>query len=787
MPFRELVKVDFEDLELFALSGQTGSGKTSIIDAITFALYGSIPRLDQRTVEPVITKGELEARIRFDFAVGEQTYTAVRVVRRQGAERASTKEARLELVRGPDDTEVLAGDADAVTESVTHLLGLTFEHFTKCVVLPQGAFAQFLHDKPGKRQDLLVQLLDLDVYGQMGQVANQRAQAADAAAAFIRRRLDDDLAYATPDALDAARSRIEALRGLRALIDDRQPRVDELAEVVRAATAEREAAHERIRLVAALRVPDGVAELARAASDAETAHAETVKAVKTAEATVRSAQGARAALGDADPLTRALEAHGHRERCARALADAEQDAARAAADDDAMQASYDKAATAARAAMEDFERLRDAHRAHALVQTLAPGEPCPVCEQPVATIPKRKQPSDLTKADKAAKDARAAAERAEATVAKTRNARAGTSERVKTLRDQLSGFDKAIAGHTHRKTIEEALVAMRTADDAARAALTAERSARAAADDAADAVARAKTAIDDARLAFSAARDRVASLAPPPAGGQDLLADWRALASWALDQAQAQQDGIAAADARRVGATDERARIFAELTGACGALGVTVDASGPGAACDRALGQEDERARRIEDAIEAVAREREELKQHEERAAVASTLGKHLRSNAFEQWVLDEALTRLVKAATRMLLELSAGQYSLDIDRHRNFTVVDHRNANETRSARTLSGGETFLASLALALALSEQLPSLSANSAIRLEAIFLDEGFGTLDPETLDTVTAAIENLSASGRVVGIVTHVLDLASRMPVRFEVRRGPTTSSVERAG
>jgi exonuclease SbcC len=126
------------------------------------------------------------------------------------------------------------------------------------------------------------------------------------------------------------------------------------------------------------------------------------------------------------------------------------------------------------------------------------------------------------------------------------------------------------------------------------------------------------------------------------------------------------------------------------------------------------------------------------------------------------------------------------GAYALTLDRRSgNFAVVDHHNADTVRSVRTLSGGETFLASLALALSLADQVVELAAGGSARLESIFLDEGFGTLDPETLDTVAAAIEELGSQGRMVGLVSHVRDLAERLPIRFEVRKGPTTATVER--
>jgi exonuclease SbcC len=139
-----------------------------------------------------------------------------------------------------------------------------------------------------------------------------------------------------------------------------------------------------------------------------------------------------------------------------------------------------------------------------------------------------------------------------------------------------------------------------------------------------------------------------------------------------------------------------------------------------------------------------------------------------------------------VDGASRILRELSGGQYDLGHDKGE-FFVVDHHDAGLRRAVRTLSGGETFQASLALALALSEQLAGMST-SAASLESIVLDEGFGTLDQSTLDTVAATLEALAARGdRMVGVVTHVGALAERIPVRFEVRRDARTARVERIG
>ncbi len=91
-----------------------------------------------------------------------------------------------------------------------------------------------------------------------------------------------------------------------------------------------------------------------------------------------------------------------------------------------------------------------------------------------------------------------------------------------------------------------------------------------------------------------------------------------------------------------------------------------------------------------------------------------------------------------------------------------------HRQADAVRDTRTLSGGESFLVSLALALALSDPV-----SHKTRIDSLFLDEGFGTLDSETLDTALDALDALNASGKVIGVISHVEAMKERIPVQIK--------------
>jgi exonuclease SbcC len=150
-------------------------------------------------------------------------------------------------------------------------------------------------------------------------------------------------------------------------------------------------------------------------------------------------------------------------------------------------------------------------------------------------------------------------------------------------------------------------------------------------------------------------------------------------------------------------------------------------------------------------------------------------------------WEQREAMRLLAVDAGERLLALSSGRYRLVVQDEA-FWVVDRLNGDERRSVKTLSGGETFLASLALALALSERLPEIAGRGgAMSLESLFLDEGFGALDQDSLDTAIGGLELLAGGQRLVGVISHIPEVAERLPDRVEVVRNGATSRLVTSG
>jgi exonuclease SbcC len=793
--FRDKLELDFAGLDLFAITGPTGAGKSSLIDAIVFALYGQVPRVGD-DYKQLISHGAERLSVMLEFGVGKERYRIARTARPD-----KPSQQRFERITH-EPPEPIADRVKEMRAEVDRILGLDYDGFTRSVVLPQGQFDAFLKGEPRERRKILVGLLNLSVYERMQQIANKRGSDARAEADFIKRQLETDFAGATMEALEHKQAELKAAEGCAQLAEAALKALTEAATLAQQARSTRkELANlardrdsETKRLEAATATLDGAGQARKSLEN----ELDTLKAKKDAHAYDEDRHHALvAAMPLADQLVGLRQGNA---RARKAVADKKKeidDAKKALAQEEEGLPYLEHAETQAKddeaAARADKEDAHREHAALALRQGLKPGDPCPVCAQDVKTVPKGQAPAldaidaKVKKTEAAARSAQDKLQQARLTCEKRKANAAGLERELKQAEEQekeaanlaakveaalkdagfeakgvdgagtlvaaiqkeLQTLDQAKKAKAETEQKQKEIEQKRSKLDAEVAAATAERNVlQSRLHDLERKQTEAEQHLDETQLALGtlAKRDGWLALLPPKAGTDeaDLVESLRATRQRDTATAQAKVATLS----HEVQTTEKAIQRAAELQEGR----VTLDHT----------------------------------------AALAKTLSDHLRANELIAWIQEEALSRLAEAGSRHLQKLSQNRYTLRLGSgaeelaaraEQDFYVVDAWNGDSIRSVRTLSGGETFLASLALALALAESLTELGAESRATeaLDSLFLDEGFGTLDSDTLDTVVSALDALQGGERLVGIVTHVSEFADRMPARVEVRREGATA------
>ncbi|HSL27184.1 MAG TPA: SMC family ATPase, partial [Acidimicrobiia bacterium] len=628
--FRHRTEIDFSGVELFALTGPTGSGKTTVLDGMCFALYGSVPRHGKGSVAPVVTQGLVEATVAFRFSIGDQIFQVARRVRKDPKRKAaSTGEASLERVDNNGAVETLATGAGQVTDRVMDLLGLDFDQFTTCVLLPQGEFARFLHDKPAGRQELLTALLDLGIYDRVGQAALVRQRVAEDRLAMIDRRLVE-LEAMTEQDLAEARAREVELTDLLRWVEDTQPELAALEAEARDQQAEAGRQQAMLAAVRSLRLPEDLDAAREQVAAFRTEEEHAANALEAARSAVADLAEQRAALPAKTQITAWVEAH-------HALGSARAELERAAPVAVEMRERLLTATTALAEAREAFGAAADADRAAHLRLGLKVGGPCPVCGQAITTIPGAAP-------ETAAEEAQATLTRAEQDEAEARVARAQADNLVQRLQDRIADLTSQL----DQVAALDELAALAGRVEAHEKSSTEAQAALAAARERLEEIAKSRqmtVARESAiRGKLQAAWSRVAQagLEPPPLELEDVFRSWRQLEEWraSAEPRVAESAEKASALVDEVGA---RRRLVAEaITRRLESLAVRMGTSPPRDAVFDALSVVKGRRQQIEDALtEALARaaERESVAFEQQ---LARRLNLELRADHFKQWLFDE-------------------------------------------------------------------------------------------------------------------------------------------------
>ena len=467
--------------------------------------------------------------------------------------------------------------------------------------------------------------------------------------------------------------------------------------------------------------------------------------------------------------------------------------------------AYAKAVENVAAAKKTVERLHlleRAGKAFSLAQGLVEGEPCPVCGSTQHPHPATTE--DLVPTEDEIKNAEGKLTQAEKTEAARQAAKSKSEAEASALEGQLKAAraalpqgvpeDEAAVAQAYAEAVQKAdaleaayAAAQKNVQEATSARASAQakaESAEAFANAQQEAAKQAQSAFDDALV--------VAGFADAASYQKAIEGPWRT----EKHRKEVEQHIRRFEDAKLQHKT-QREEAASQTAGKMrpdlAALEAVAQAAGS------ALRQAVERAKAAELRLqqEQTWQKRLEKLQKEQAAleAKARVVGRlaqvacaeHPYRVHFQTYIQRSIFRDVMAAANERLYVMSGGRYALEIGKESNghafeglaISVFDGY-TGKARETSSLSGGESFLASLALALGLADTVTRYT--EGIRLDTMFIDEGFGTLDTETLDLALKALVKLQDGGRVIGIISHVEELAARIPDRIEVTKTMTGST-----
>ena len=825
-PFPGSVDIDFDALgpgALFLIDGPTGAGKSTLIDALVFALYGDVAGSDSD-----------RERLRCDFAdPAAQTYAEVEFSTSAGRYRVrrspeflrakvrgqgTTKEkaaVALWRVLGQESVEPISARHGEDEPMITEAIGLTKSQFLQTVVLPQGEFARFLRAESADRQPILERIFATAIYRKIFEEFEQRRMAATRSS---EQRHDDFV-----NALYGLRGRCDRA-GLRELVADVEltphiwPEVRQrlrdvvhqehqaaqvtqaratsalasatvLAEQATAAHAARQALDSGRRALdmaqGALdqlmaQAPAGSADLASMADEQSAAFVEG-KLVQ-----LREVASARDAL---PKLQEQLDLHTTtRDRLHGELASLEaelhvelpQELAQAAA---ALHGHIALLNDQARAAQEQVRRLqheRFSGMAYELSQGLHAGDQCPVCGSTDHPAPARVPATVVTAADIAASTDQASSAE-EAYVGVTAQA----ARLIPTDLD-LTSITASTAGGGDVQHVLDRLAQVNGRINAARefhVQLT-------------ERMHQVVMTIDQVDADYRVAQAHAHALAEA-AGvvGLDLGHEqrrWQDSQQW-LDRVRQARDKVTAQRefVEQLAATipsealPDLETIQAHLAQAQSTSTQATSDADAARALERAIEQ-------LSDQVEvAYGAWNGAMETAAPLVRICRALSAGPGGQALGAYVVQQAFDEVVDAANARLMAMLGSQFQLVTTQERTGTkrtglglglkVRDLRSDTERRTT-TMSGGETFCASLALALGLADCVRAYAGG--VEIDTLFIDEGFGALDADLLGDVMNELSRLRADGRTVGIISHVAELKRMVQERIDVQPAASGSVVE---
>lgn len=834
--------IDFELLGgsgLFIIEGPTGGGKSTILDAMVFALYGDVAGADadKQRLRSGFADSSVESFAEVEFSTASGRYRVRRTpdfmrARRSGEGDEVPVRSSIQFWRatGEHGWDLISRAHREAETEIQAVVGLDKSQFLQTVVLPQGEFARFLKAKSVERQAILEQVFATGVFTRLQEWADLQRKSAEQEIKVRSDRLRDSVQQLVGriDAGDPTLANAhEALSDPEASVDSIQAAMADAAAVVAErlamaeADAQRLAAEVEVReellarvlgwraastsLAAAIGATEGAQERADSARAAADAH---VGAITDLTGTAADLTDPAEVIRGIDIAIGALETVTRQGAIREGLVSDYRRLERAASDDDAtaevIAQERDQELPARLAwCVTELERqsrqLEDAYdeasreraglirarmdgMAGELALELTAGHACPVCGSPEHPNPAEAPASTVT-----SDDIEAAGHRVESLSA-DRLAAMPDVVSARELVARVGTFEGEPAAGSGNPAAVLVKISARFTEIGRDLPMLRERAAanRARVAELTEAIADIDRQLADASAGFDTVEDRLASL-------EVIRDDIAALSSAraALGEAiRTQANAQAALDA-----LDEPI-----VEGGLEADGVLEAQLNEARSLSTAAIVSAEAARTLVDDIgrlsTGVRNARAELDRTRREQAATISLAETLNGRGANQlaqplkaYVLQQMFDEVLDAANARLSGMLEGRFSLvdteqaqGRERIRGLGIeIRDRFTDSVRRADTLSGGETFCASLALALGLADTVRAHAGG--IDIGMLFVDEGFGSLDPDRLDDVMAELMRLRADGRTVGVISHVSEMKRSILERISVRPvGPGAGS-----
>lgn len=800
-PYRDKTVIDMESLGnggLYLITGDTGAGKTYIFDAITYALYGEMSGSgrDSKTVRSQYAGDGEITEVELEFEKAGRRYKVRRNPeysrRKDRGEGFTTQKAGASLIKPGGD---VVDGTSKVTEAVKELLGIDKDQFRSIIMIAQGEFRKVLTAGTDDRQKLFRKLFGTLAYDRLSWMLKEKAKAVGEEYDDRIRRIDVLLENIGCSFDHALALELDELKESKCSDTDR---IEDILNRIASAAVERQAAIQTDydnadkKFNAASNIIALIDDHKRNVNKLEDARKRTAGLDENIKKAKKALDEAKEKLSEADALrnesanlSSSLEAYDRLDSINDELAKAKAERTAKEKELKTAKTRLESAVDLKSEKVEEAEDYRDKQgkklnelleaselasarysemssaylreQAGIIARDLEDGKPCPVCgseTHPHPATPAEDAPTaeQLKEQKKAAEEADKAAKKKAESI-KTGNER--YENELKSLQETIDKADQSVRDLDKYIVEKDAIITgieARLNDCRSSLAYESKSKAQERIDEIAETIEKITKAAEKKAEELNAAKAEKQSNDAAIRQLEEVVEGYSP-----QDEETARKD-LTESDNIKKNLTNEKVRVSTDLTNAKNALTTLAG---------------------IEKDLKRIRKE------HEVIDPLAKTANGNLQGKdriTLEAYVQAFYFDRIIRRANIRLGMMSGGQYEFvrsgeSADKRKNFgldlNVLDHYSGTE-RPVNTLSGGESFMASLSLALGLSDEVQATAGG--IRLDTMFIDEGFGSLDSETLEKAIRTLTELADEDKLVGIISHVDALRTRIDKQIVVTK-----------